>query len=862
MCGYKNRQGRRRPVRGKDSTQAVAWLFGHARGRGWQAALALLVVASLCADSHAQTDRYVYIDDLPEWASYAGDVMYKATQYWEERLPGTMFYQVDDQAQADFMVSWVKEFGGEHVGFALGTDFIEVGLGDSDCDDSWQPYSSGYVTEIMAHEIGHVLGYGHSGDPSDIMYPVALNREYGLVEQEIQTTYSYGHFVEFCTIKEVSSFDYYVSIEDPTYGFDVYVVPDGSALDKWAEGEPFEYYDDSACFGENYISYGGRCSGVPRNAGLLVLMPDQLTEPLTEVRIQYQEVGADSAGGAQAGREAPARQETFGAADESLALFVDPMKRYTMQYPSSWGIYDPRLDETLNPAYDGPNLLTFFSNDLYAEIYLNLYDVDYTMMGDSEILDVIVEDERYVCETAVDFGYACYDFFVLDAYTSVLDSGLKAYNVEYGWTYVEDGQSYETFTRVAEVHDGTTAWYMGAETDLEYRALLEDLIGSAVNSFALTAPAPAPGGSSPNAVPTRAESEAREAGEAGTVAVEHDSYDVWQQGRTHAKVYGTVDPQYAGIRIALTYTYPDGRTEGKMISYTPPGDFETSFLLDSGSPEGTYEVMASVGDRIVGTDSFEVIQSPSPPDAPPQAGRDGLDEPDAVPQAVQDGPAQPDGAPQAPESYCGPGTEMDSDGVCQLIPAAPDAAPQDSRGESGAGDPEPELRSAADAAPQDSRGGQDAGVSEKLEPRCGPGTERGEDGVCQMIRDQAGGGCLVSTAAYGSELAVQVQRLREIRDNVHGTESGRAFMESFNRIYYVFSPAVADWERQSPAFKQAVRATLAPMLWSLSALDRADPSSEAEMAAYGAAVLLANAGMYAGGPAAALALAGRRLGKI
>lgn len=851
---------------------AVACLFGHARGRGWQAALGLLVVASLCADSHAQTDRYVYIDDLPEWASYAGDVMYKATQYWEERLPGTMFYQVDDQAQADFMVSWVKEFGGEHVGFALGTQFIEVGLGDSYCsaDGRWSPYSSRHVTEIMAHEIGHVLGYGHSDDPSDIMYPIALNKEYGLIEREISTTSGYGHFEPFCTVKDVSSFAYHVSIDDPTYGFDVYVVPDGSALDKWAEGEAFEYYADSACFGENYLSYGGTCSGVSRNAGLLILSPDLLTEPLTSIRVQFQEAGPDAAGGvAQPEREALAQPEALGA-DESLTLFVDPMKMYTMQYPSSWSVYDPALDPTLDGAYDGPVLVTFFDDELYAEISLSLYDIGYSGLGDSEILEMLVDDERYLCETAAESGYGCSDFEVFDTYTSVLDSGLKAYNVEYWWTYWEDGQGYDTFARVAEVHSGTAAWYMLAETDSENVTLFYDLIDSVVGSFAFTASAPAPGGSSPNAVPTRAESEARAAGEAGTVAVEHDSYDVWQQGRTHAKVYGTVDPQYAGIRIALTYTYPDGRTEGKMISYTPPGDFETSFLLDSGSPEGTYEVMASVGDRIVGTDSFEVIQSPSPPDAPPQAGRDGLDEPDAAPQAVQDGPAQPDGAPQAPESYCGPGTEMDSDGVCQLSPAppaleppaAPDAAPQDSLGESGAGDPEPEPRSAADAAPQDSLGGQDAGVSEKLEPRCGPGTERGEDGVCQLIRDQSGGGCLVSTAAYGSELAVQVQRLREIRDNVHGTESGRAFMESFNRIYYVFSPAVADWERQSPAFKQAVRATLAPMLWSLSALDRADPSSEAEMAAYGAAVLLANAGMYAGGPAAALALAGRRLGKI
>ena len=115
--------------------------FGRARG----AALALLALAPLSAcvwDAHAQTDKYVYIEELPEWASYAGDVMYESTKYWEERLPGMAFYQIDDPAQADFRVQWVKEFGVEHVGYALGTHFLEVGLGDSDCEGRWSPYSS------------------------------------------------------------------------------------------------------------------------------------------------------------------------------------------------------------------------------------------------------------------------------------------------------------------------------------------------------------------------------------------------------------------------------------------------------------------------------------------------------------------------------------------------------------------------------------------------------------------------------------------------------------------------------------------------------------------------------------------------
>merc|ERR1739841_18679 len=70
---------------------------------------------------------------------------------------------------------------------------------------------------------------------------------------------------------------------------------------------------------------------------------------------------------------------------------------------------------------------------------------------------------------------------------------------------------------------------------------------------------------------------------------------------------------------------------------------------------------------------------------------------------------------------------------------------------------------------------------------------------------EEGGGCLIATAAYGSDLAPQVQMLREIRDNqLMNTESGTAFMSTFNNVYYSFSPAIADIERENPMFKEVV----------------------------------------------------------
>jgi len=112
------------------------------------------------------------------------------------------------------------------------------------------------------------------------------------------------------------------------------------------------------------------------------------------------------------------------------------------------------------------------------------------------------------------------------------------------------------------------------------------------------------------------------------------------------------------------------------------------------------------------------------------------------------------------------------------------------------------------------------------------------------------GGCLIATATYGSELAPQVQQLRELRDNtILETEAGISFMTGFNQLYYSFSPTIADYEREQPIFKEIMKISLTPMLSSLSLLNYVDIDSEEEMLGYGISLIILNIGMYAGIPA-------------
>jgi hypothetical protein len=97
-------------------------------------------------------------------------------------------------------------------------------------------------------------------------------------------------------------------------------------------------------------------------------------------------------------------------------------------------------------------------------------------------------------------------------------------------------------------------------------------------------------------------------------------------------------------------------------------------------------------------------------------------------------------------------------------------------------------------------------------------------------------------------MATEVQQLRELRDNqLLNTESGTAFMGMFNDVYYIFSPVIADYERENPLFKEAVKLAITPMISTLPLMENAE--SESEVLGIGLSVIALNLGMYLGIPA-------------
>lgn len=75
------------------------------------------------------------------------------------------------------------------------------------------------------------------------------------------------------------------------------------------------------------------------------------------------------------------------------------------------------------------------------------------------------------------------------------------------------------------------------------------------------------------------------------------------------------------------------------------------------------------------------------------------------------------------------------------------------------------------------------------------------------------GGCFIATAAYGSDMAPEVSRLRAFRDrHLLGNAAGRAFV----RAYYAWSPPLADFIRPRENLRRIVRAGLWPVVWTIA----------------------------------------------
>jgi hypothetical protein len=136
----------------------------------------------------------------------------EAIAYWQDK--GFNIKETKDSTKFNVLIQWIKEFGPEKPNYErIGQALIfvaQIGLGSSSCNNDWRPFDYETIVKIATHELGHILGFSHSSDPNDIMYPYTKTKfEYDYnFKSKIRT----GEllFLEFCSYEKAK---YYIKVE-------------------------------------------------------------------------------------------------------------------------------------------------------------------------------------------------------------------------------------------------------------------------------------------------------------------------------------------------------------------------------------------------------------------------------------------------------------------------------------------------------------------------------------------------------------------------------------------------------------------------------------------------------------------------
>jgi len=99
----------------------------------------------------------------------------------------------------------------------------------------------------------------------------------------------YVQFIPVCTSRESTSYEYAISLNERNTAFDVYFVPSRDEMINYLKSDSFRFYAQEGCLAQNYHIFSGICKNVEKNSGLLIVIPDNLEQALTKVKISIHE---------------------------------------------------------------------------------------------------------------------------------------------------------------------------------------------------------------------------------------------------------------------------------------------------------------------------------------------------------------------------------------------------------------------------------------------------------------------------------------------------------------------------------------------------------------------------------------------
>ena len=227
----------------------------------------------------------IYVHLHEGWASNPGNILFDITNVWNN------FTLDDDDAihtEDPFDISTLQVYNTNQLQYQHDRSYVELKHEFSDCESSWKPVLYRYVVDTLRNKVALAQGTQLHDDPYISVFPTVKYKD------PMATASSYAQFIPICTLRGDgsggdTSYEYSISINDPNSWFDVYFVPSSKQLDNYLDSDGFYYYPQDGCHATGHQSFHGTCENVGQDSGLLVVIPDTLTQSLTKVQISLHE---------------------------------------------------------------------------------------------------------------------------------------------------------------------------------------------------------------------------------------------------------------------------------------------------------------------------------------------------------------------------------------------------------------------------------------------------------------------------------------------------------------------------------------------------------------------------------------------
>ncbi len=234
-------------------------------------------------ESEQTINKYsVYVHLQPQWNSYPKNIIYSVTSVWDNIQTNSN----DPYYEPELDIEVKTEYNSNELLHIGDKAYVELKHEFSDCKNEWKPIMYRRIVDSISSQFSNWQGNQLNSDPYVVKYPDISNKNFSKIDFES----GFSYFIPICTIKEKTSYEYSIKVNDENLSLDVYVVPSIQELENFQNNSHFTYYQETGCYGKNFQMFSGLCTDIKKESGLLIVTPDKLNFSVTKIIVNLHEI--------------------------------------------------------------------------------------------------------------------------------------------------------------------------------------------------------------------------------------------------------------------------------------------------------------------------------------------------------------------------------------------------------------------------------------------------------------------------------------------------------------------------------------------------------------------------------------------